>query len=109
MGRKVVEDPRIADLRVDEPQIGEAGRLCLAAWRQLESERKPFAIPVGMGGAMVTSGAIPWRAIGTWCASRGLGREETEVVVSVLGRLDVDRTRRENARLQELVRAVSGK
>ncbi len=89
--------------------IGEAGALCVAAWRELDTTRTPFAVPVGLGGAVVTSSAIEWRAVKDWCEWSGLGKDETRIVASVLRRLDGDRARSESARIQEAARRASGK
>lgn len=102
MGRKVVEDPRIAEMRAREPHLGPAGVLCVEAWRILSSTRTPFAVPIGLGGAVITSGSIPWPAISDWCSHKGLGPSETDIVAFVLRRLDADRAKRENARIQQL-------
>jgi hypothetical protein len=100
MGRKVKADPRLAKLRAEQPDIGEAGRVCLEAAQALESERPVIAVPLGMAGSVTTSGAVPWRAVDAWCARRGLGRRETEVVAAVLRRLDLDHARREAERVR---------
>lgn len=63
--------------------------LCLKAWIDLDSERN-----LGFG----TVGPIPWRAQVEWAKHHGFGRAETEVLLSVLRRLDRDRADRENTK-----------
>lgn len=105
MGRKVKEDGRLATLRAEEPDIGDAGRICVAAIRDLESTRPPIPIALGMSGSVVISGAIPWPAVSAWCERRGLGLRETDIIAAVVRRLDVDHKRREHARVQEAARS----
>ena len=110
LGRKPKpEDPRVAAARAKEPELGAAGRLCLEAWQTLGSTRIPFAVPIGLGGSVITSGSIPFGAIKKWCKHKGLGRSETDIVAFVLGRLDADRGKRETTRLRDAARQASGK
>ncbi len=57
-------------------------RRCLQAWHSLSSCR-----PIGMSGAV----AIPWTAIMEWCDRKGLDEPLTDLVVTVIERLDADR------------------
>lgn len=104
MGRKVVADPAVRSKLREEPRIGEAGMLCVQAWRRLDSTRQRTAMTIGMGGSAITTGPIPWPEIRDWCAWKGLGRSATEIVVSVLSRLDVDHAKREAGRIAEFAR-----
>ncbi len=103
LGRKPAgDDPRLADLRAREPDIGEAGRVCIEAWTTLRSTRPPISVSLGMSGSVMTSGEIPWPRIREWCEWTGLGRRETAIVASVLRRLDADRTKREADRIRKM-------
>lgn len=62
--------------------------------------RPSTCISLGMGGSIVVTGSIPWPAVRDWCAWRGLGLRETDVVATVLRRLDADHVKREDARVQ---------
>lgn len=72
-----------------QPEIDEAIGIVLAAWRDLGTCR-----PIGMAGA----GPIPWTAIVTWADRQALDHDATELLVSVLRRLDADRAEREASR-----------
>lgn len=109
LGRNVGEpgdDPRVVESKKQAPPIGEAGALCVAAWRDLESTRTQIVVPIGMGGAVITQSSIAWPRVKEWCEFQGLAKDETGIVVSVLRRLDGDRAKREASRIQ---RAASGR
>ena len=65
-------------IREREPEIGEAGVLCIRAWRDLSADRS-----IGM-----IAGNIWWTSIRDWCRYHYLGRAETGLVLSVLRYLD---------------------
>lgn len=64
-----------------EPHQDEAMMIVIRAWMQLDAAR-----PIGM-----VVGPIWWPAALKWCERAGLGRFETDLVLSVLRRLDADR------------------
>lgn len=94
-------------VEVEEPNVGEAGRICLTAWNRLDSERQRIPVALAMGASVITTGPIPCSSIESWCARRGLDRSATDIVVSVIARLDIDHAKREMARMQEIARAAS--
>lgn len=64
--------------------------MCLEAWSDLDSERE-----YGYG----VIGPIRRSAIRAWCLDeKGLGRDETAIVLFVLRRLDADRAEALNSR-----------
>jgi hypothetical protein len=87
-------------MRGNEPVLDEAGRLCAEAYATLDSERPTVVVPLGLGGAVMTTGRVPWRAVERWCTWRGLGQRETAIVAEVVRRLDRDHMQRERERIQ---------
>lgn len=85
---KATPNAEAREILDSEPPQDEAMALCLRAWNELESAR-----PIGM-----TVGPIWWPAALTWCERRGLGLHETDLVLSVLRRLDADRAEAINSR-----------
>jgi hypothetical protein len=83
--------------------------LCVAAWRDLDSERQMTCMMIGVGGSTIIQGSIPWSRVKEWCEWQGLAKDEGAIVQSVLRQLDGDRGRRESARIQRLAQAASGK
>lgn len=70
------------------PETDTAMAMVIAAWRDLEGER-----PLGYG----VVGFIPYRAVLAWSSFNRLDRELTEMLVTVLQRLDADRADRDAA------------
>ncbi len=70
----------------EQPEVDDAMRLCIQAWQDLGTER-----PIGIAGA----GVIPFRATLAWAQYHRLDRDATEILMTVINRLDCDRAQRE--------------
>lgn len=68
------------------PPVDLATVLCVEAWHALGSCRA-----LGYSGM----GSIPWTAILTWSQHNQLDRENTDMLIAVIQRLDADRAERE--------------
>lgn len=78
--------PHEQEILSRQPECDEAMTLCISAWHELGTCR-----PVGMSGA----GAIPFTATLQWAQFRGLDRELTEILLTVINKLDCERAERE--------------
>jgi hypothetical protein len=81
------EEQEILD---EEPDLDERGWFVLECWSRLESER-----PMGMS----CTGAIPYRAIRTWCRDQHLDQWNFDMMVTVITYLDSQRAERISSEL----------